>query len=407
MTQTTVRRRRLLWAWLAAGLVLGTLLAGAVLYVASQTPRGQEEVLQFTLDRIGRGITGGKLEVKRVRGNLLTGAWLYDVSLRTLDGEPFLVADSAYLDYTLRTLLTSRIHIERAELYQPEVYIRRFPGDSTWNYQELFRDTSSTPRPPGPERHTFLDSVVVVNGRARVQLPWEPTPGLSPRARRAEIAETLSDTSQLLVQRVRGGYLRSNHFTRLDGRFSRVRFAPGTEAGTFLHVDALSGFAQIFREPVRINALTGEILVLDQQVQFHVPMARLPGSRIGAAGRVRFPPDADEPWYDVFFVGEQVAFRDLQWLYPRFPREATGTLSLLVETRPDGLLFLTRDARIQAPGTRLSGSFGMVVGDTIRFHNVDLKADPLRVATVEAMLPEQLPVVGLRIGGAEIRGTKR
>lgn len=406
MTQATVHRRRRLWGWLAGGLLLGALLGGVVLYVASQTARGQQEVLEFTLERLGRGIQG-ELRVARVRGNLLTGAWLYDVSLRTRDGEPFLVADSAYLDYTLRTLLTARINIERAELYQPQVYIRRLPGDSLWNYQELFRDTSSVPRPEGPERHTFVHSAVVVNGRARVQLPWEPTPGLSARAQRAEVAEVLADTSQLLVQRVRGGFLRTANFTRLDGRFSRIRFAPGTEAGTYVRVDALSGIAQVYRDPLRIVALTGEVLSLDQQVQFHAPAVRLPHSRLGVAGRVYFPPDADEPYYDVFLVGEEIALRDMQWLYPRFPREGRGTLSLLVETRPDGTLFLARDARMQLPGTRVAGSFGMIVGDTLRFVDVDLTADPLRVATIEAMLPEQLPVVGLRIGAAEIQGPER
>lgn len=406
MTHATTRRRHQLWGWLGGGLLLGALLATAALFAAARTSRGQAEVLQFTLERLGRGIQGD-LRVARVRGNLLTGAWLYGVSLRTRDGEPFLVADSAYLDYTLRTLLTARVHIERAELYQPQVYIRRLPGDSTWNYQELFRDTSSVPRADGPERHTYLDTVVVVNGRARVQLPWEPTPGLSARARRAEVADVLSDTSQLLVQRVRGGFLRTNHFTRLDGRFSRVRFAPGTEAGTYLQVDSLAGFAQVFREPLRVAGLRGEILVLDQQVQFHAPAVRLPASRLGVAGRVHFPPGTDEPYYDVFLVGEEVAFRDLQWLYPRFPRDARGSLSLVVETRPDGTLFQVRDARVQAPGTRLTGSFGMIVGDSVRFVDVDVRADPLRVATVEAMLPEELPVVGLRIGAAEIRGTQR
>lgn len=406
MTEATVRRRRWLWGWLAGGLLLGAVVGGVVLYLASQTSRGQAEVLRFTLERLGRGIHG-ELRVARVRGNLLTGAWLYGVSLRTRDGQPFLVADSAYLDYTLRTLLTARINIERAELYQPQVYIRRLPGDSLWNYQDLFRDTSSVPRPEGPERHTYIDSAVVVNGRARVQLPWEPTPGLSARAQRAEVAEVLSDTSHLLVQRVRGGFLRTVNFTRLDGRFSAVRFAPGTEAGTYLRVDALAGIAQVYRDPVRIVSLAGEVLSLDQQVQFHAPAVRLPNSRLGVAGRVYFPPETDEPYYDVFLVGEEIALRDMQWLYPRFPREGRGTLSLLVETRPDGTLFLARDARMQLPGTHVEGSFGMVVGDTLRFVDVDLRADPLRVATIEAMLPEQLPVVGLRIGAAEIRGPER
>jgi hypothetical protein len=67
-------------------------------------------------------------------------------------------------------------------------------------------------------------------------------------------------------------------------------------------------------------------------------------------------------------------------------------------------MFLAHDADVRAPGTHVVGSFGMQVGDTLRFMDVDLKAEPVRVSTIERMLPEGLPVRGLTLGGAEIRG---
>lgn len=393
--------------WLLGGLVAGLGLAALVLYVAASTGPGQEWVLRFTLDRLGRSLQG-RLVIERVSGNLLTGARLYGIRLTGPDGVPFVVADSADLDYDIRTLLTARIHIEDVTLYQPQVLVRRMPGDSLWNYEEIFRDTSTVKRPPGPERHTYLDSIRLVNARARVQLPWEPTPGLSARAARREVAEVLSDTSTILVQRAPGGYLRTVNFTALNGRVSHVRFAPGTPQGTYLRVDSLGGFAQIFRAPVRITDLRGEMLVLPEQVQFHAPLVQLRSSRLGAAGTLRFPPEAEQPLYDVAILGQDVAFRDLRWLYPRFPGDARGSLTLLVESRsPDGkdVLFLARNADIRAPGTHVTGDFGMILGDTLRFVDVNLRAKPLRVATLEAMLPQKLPVVGLHIGSAEIRGS--
>jgi hypothetical protein len=51
----------------------------------------------------------------------------------------------------------------------------------------------------------------------------------------------------------------------------------------------------------------------------------------------------------------------------------------------------------------VQGQFGMLLGDTIRFVDADLRADPLDVRTVEGLLPGGLPVRGLVIGGAEIR----
>jgi hypothetical protein len=77
---------------------------------------------------------------------------------------------------------------------------------------------------------------------------------------------------------------------------------------------------------------------------------------------------------------------------------------MLVETRDDGTLFLARDMRFRAPGTRLAGGFGMIAGDTLKFVDVDLRADPLDVAILEGMLPDSLPVRGLRIGSVEIAG---
>ena len=46
----------------------------------------------------------------------------------------------------------------------------------------------------------------------------------------------------------------------------------------------------------------------------------------------------------------------------------------------------------------------MILGDTLRFVDVDLTADPVRVSTIEKMLPEGLPVRGLVLGGVDIRG---
>jgi hypothetical protein len=189
-----------------------------------------------------------------------------------------------------------------------------------------------------------------------------------------------------------------------------VRFAPGTRSGSRIHVDSLRGLAQIFRKPVQFNQVQGQIALLRGHVELDAPVLRLPGSSLSLSGVVRtdsFPAWFDEeqaPMYDLALRGDSVEFRDLQWLYPRFPAEARGSLSLRIEHRPGGLMFLARDGDITAPGTHIVGDFGMILGDTLRFVDVDLEVDPIRVATIERMLPEGLPVRGLVLGGVEIRG---
>lgn len=385
-------------AWLAGGILVIVLVGAAAVYFLTQTGRGRERVLELTLDRLGAGIAG-RLEIDSIRGNLLTGAMLYGLSLRDEQGVPFVLADSAYLNYDARTLTTPRILIQSAVLYDPEVYVYQLPGDTLWNYQKLFPPGET----PGPQRYTLLDRARIVSGEARVDIPWEPE-ATSPRARRREIAEALADTSPLIVRRVPGGYLRTINLRDLDGTLSDVRFAPGSEAGSYFGIDRLAGTVQFFRTPFRVERMEGALQLVDERVEFRAPVLQFPNSRLDAHGVIRFGERGEDPRYDVVLHGDTVALRDFRWLYPRFPEDAHGQLTLLVETRPEGTLFHAQDMVMRAPGTRVVGDFGMITGDTVRFVDVALEADPLRAATIEQMLPDSLPVRGLHIGSVEIRG---
>ncbi len=386
-------------AWLLGGMLVVLVVGGGAIWYLTQTGGGRGRVLQLTLDRLGGGIRGN-LRVERIDGNLLSGAMLHGVSLRDETGEPFVLADSAFLDYDLRTLTTPRIHIERVVLYSPEIYVYQLPGDTLWNYQKLFPPGEK----PGPQRYTLVDRAWVVGADVRVRIPWEPV-DTAPRARRREIREALADTSPVMVRQVRGGYLRTINLRGMTGALRDVRFAPGTEAGSYFGIDSLFGTVQFFRTPFRVERMQGELQLVADRVEFSAPVFNLPGSRISTAGTIRLGQKrGEDPRYDVTFSSDSVALRDLRWLYPRFPRDATGGLKLLVETRDDGTLFLARDMRLRAPGIRLTGGFGMIAGDTLRFVDVNLRAAPLDVATLEGMLPDSLPVRGLRIGEVEIRG---
>ncbi|HEX6040647.1 hypothetical protein [Longimicrobium sp.] len=399
--------------WGLGGFALGLLIVLLVLNIVARTDRGHAFVLQRTLEALGKNVRGGKLYVRDIEGNLFEGAKVYGLRLVDNEGRPFVVADSAYLDYRITTLLSPRIHITRATLYDPEVYVFKLPGDTLWNYQAIFADTTTRdPNEPRIERATLLDTIRMVNGVVRVQTPWSPDSTLSPRAQRAMVADALSDTSLVLVDRVRGGYIRTMNFTRLNGRITRVRFAPGSTNGSRLHVDSLRGVAQIFRDTVRFNQVQGQVALLRAHVELDAPVIALPNSRLSMSGVVRtdsFPEwfnEAEAPMYDIAFRSDSVAFRDLLWLYPRFPREATGQMSLRIENRPEGLMFLGREVDVRARGTHVTGDFGMIVGDTLRFVDVDVEAEPINTAVIERMLPEGLPVQGLRLGGATIQGNR-
>jgi hypothetical protein len=404
------RRRLRLAAWGLGGVLLGVGLLVLLLNVVARTERGHEFVLEQTLAAIAGGIPRGELTIERISGNLFEGANVYGVRLVDDRGRVFLAADSGYIDYRVTTLLSPRIHIQSAVLHDPEVYVFRLPGDTLWNYEAIFADTTTRDPATRVERATIVDRLRIRGGMARVQLPWVPDSTLGAAAQRREVADALSDTSQILVDEVEGGYLRTMNFTEMNGRLSGIRFAPGSETGSLIRIDSLRTMAQIFREPAELVHAEGRIALLVGHIEVDAPLVRLPNSELAVRGVVRsarFPEwfdPAEAPMYDLTFESEAVRLRDLQWLYPYFPDEGGGAMVLDIEHRPGGLMFLFQGARIAAPGTRIAGSFGLIMGDTLRFVEVDVEADPVDVGVVESMLPEGLPVVGLRLGGVEVRG---
>jgi hypothetical protein len=386
------------WRWFYSGLALALVTAGVLVAILSQTGWGQRRVLRVTLGAIG-GNLQGQLAIERLAGNLLVGARLYGISIRGDDGEPFLLADSAFAEYRLPTLLGDQLAIRRLVLYQPRLELRRLPGDTLWNYQRIFTDTLSTDTVS--ERTTSIDRLDFVGGTVRVMYAWEPEIEQPGAARQAEIREALSDSSLLVVQRVPGGFLRTMRFTDLHGTLSEAFFPSPVGRGSYFRVDSLAGRMFIYRDPLVIRRARGEIAIRDSIMEVRVPDVILPRSRLSLQGTVLI---AEENPVDLTLRSDTFALADLRWLYPRLPEQGGGAAVLRWQTRPDGTLFLARQMRLSLPGTRVQGSFGVVTGDTIRFTDVDLQADPLRVETIEQLLPEGLPVRGLRIGAVEVRG---
>lgn len=389
--------------WLVGGLVAGIAVATLFIIALTQTDPGRERVLALALDATSGGLNG-ELVVERLDGNLLTGAKLYAIRLAGEDGEPLLLADSALVNYRLPTLIRGDVFLERLVLYDPELYLRRLPGDTLWNYERIFL-SGEDEQPGEPGRAFLFEEMRVIDGRVVLRTAWEPGEELVGAEREQSIAEALADTSRLRVERVPGGLLRTIRIGLDDARLSSSVYAPAERGGSLFHFDRLSGTLRLWREPFEVEYLEGELAFEEGRIEFRVPRGILPESRFSAFGVIEL---ADEEAgeeanrYDISVVGEQLAFADLQALYPRLPQDGHARLRFTMETRPEGTLFLVRQLRLEAPGTRIIGDFGMVAGDTIRFVNTDLEAPTLRVPTIEAMLPAELPIEGLRIGEAEI-----
>jgi hypothetical protein len=391
-----IRRRG---RWLGIGTLIAVAVAIVGIVMFTRTDRGREEILTYTLNTVG-GQLNGTLTVDRLEGNLLSGARLYDVEIRGLDDEVLIESDSAFIDYRLPTLLGGDIVIKDLVLYHPDIYLRRLPGDSLWNYQQILSDTVETPE-DGEDRATLVERLQLINARIRVRTPWEPDDDLSGPARERESRVALADTSRIVVDSVEGGMLRTMYFAVEEAVLSDLLISSDEREGTRLMVESGRALAYIWADPpLRITEVNGQIGIRSGVVRFDAPRVVSGGSAVSTSGIVDLT--GDEPRFDLVVEGNRIALRDLQWLYPPLPDRGDLGGRLTLETRPGGLFFMVRDGRLQTPDTRIVGDVGMLMGDTLRFTSVDLHADPLNVGTVQRMLPGSTPIDGLTIGSAVI-----
>ncbi|MGI9189125.1 MAG: hypothetical protein ACR2F9_03185 [Longimicrobiaceae bacterium] len=385
-----------------AGMLLAIVGVAASIAIITQTAGGRGRVLDFTLATLG-GQIRGTFTVERLSGNIFTGARAYGVVIRERDGTLFLRADSVYAHYRLPSLLATQLAIKDLVFYDAAVEIYRLPTDSLWNYQRIFSDTSSGPKGP-PERTISIGRLTLADVDVRVRLPWEPEDTVPGRAQTREIREALADTSQLVVARVPGGYLRTVLLEDLHARATDAFFPLPVGRGSYLRIDRLAGSVYFYRRPIPVRAARGEIAMRDSLIEVQAPEVWLPRSRLALEGVVTL--SAGENRFDFDIRSDTAVLADFAWLYPPFGRSGSGSFRVGLETRPGGgNLFAFSELRLALPGTRVWGSLGVTTGDTVRFVDADLHADPLDVDVMETLLPEDLPVHTLRVGSAAAGGS--
>lgn len=386
-------RRRRSVDWLFAGALITALLALGLVLGVTRTEWGRERIIELTVDALGSRIEG-ELVIGRISGNLLTGARIYDLSIRDPNGERFLDVDSAYIRYEVPTLLGGDMVLRDLVLYHPRLLLTKLPGDTLWNYRRVL------PPGEGPDstggRATILRDAALHDADIVVRTAWEPDEDLEQAARDEAIRLALSDTSPLVVTQTPAGLVREMRFMVDSLALPHGVIASRERGGNYFRISQFAGDLFLWRRALEVRNAAGQIAQLGDTVEFRLNPVLLPESRLSAAGIVDL--SGPEPRYDLIGEGEQLAFSDLQPAYGRLPSGGSARLGFTFETRPDGSLITGRDFQMQAPGTRVNGAFTLLTGDTLRFVEAELEAPELRVATVEQMLPAEIPVRGLHIG---------
>ena len=388
-----MKRNTRIAVYVLAGLAAGLVIASIVLVFVSRTPFAMERVRRLALGWLDDQVEG-EVHIGRITGRgLLGGLTLHDFYIIDRRGRPFLAADSATLTYNWRTFVSGEIVIDRSTLYSPNVYLEQLPGDSIWNYQHVFPDRTPEAEPPARRRLILFNDARVVDGMTVVRIPFEFNERIQP-----------IDTARTVIEPVPGGFARVLRFDSVNGHFTRVIWESPIEQGKLVDVRSLRAKTYVWREAARITDVRGTITLRDTILTFDLPHVRMPATQAAIVGRVVM--EEGQNFFDVRADSRRFTFRDMQWLYPRLPDEGGGSGTLRIQSqRPSGILWLATNTRISAPGTRMSGNFGVVTsGDSMYFTDVDMRAAPLNLELIQDILPGTLPVEGLLVGTVEVKG---
>jgi hypothetical protein len=396
------RRRRRPAPYLLWGIVVGILLGLVFVLALTQTDRGRARILAFTLDTLGGRFTG-VLTIDRIDGNLITGAKLHNLQLRDHDGVHLAIIDSAYIRYRVPTLVGGDLVITRLEAYSADINLFLMPGDTIWNYQRILTDPD--PDPDARAGATLVERLLLRDARVTIRSPWEPDPTYSAAAQERETQRVLDDP-RWIVEAVPGGFLRTMRIDLAHADVSELLISPDERGGIYLDLDDASGDIRMWDDPpLVVRSARASLHLREGIVNYRAPEIVLPNSRGESVGRIDLR--GDRPLYDVVILSPRFALADLRFLYPWLPEdpaEGVGSARLWLEDIPEGLGVVARDLRLTMPGTEVSGRFGIIANESLRFVDVDLTADPLQVDDVERLFPVDLTVEGLVIGGAVIRG---
>ena len=376
------RRRARYRRWVAFGGLFALLAVGLVTVVVSRTGFGQERLRRATVDwledRFPGAITIADLGSEASLFGTMT---LGGVTITDPSGRPFVDVERALISYDWRTLVSGRVVFDRVDVRGARLVLERLPGWEEWNYERAFR--GETPDPADSSR-TLVDlrDVTIADATVEVRLPWE---GGDP------------DSARVLVEDTPSGPVRVYAFQDLSLEADRVLAETPGEPGRLVELDALSADVYVWDQPARVRSVRGTVSVRDSIVSLDLDRVELPGSRLEVAGRVVVGDAGPKP--DLRISGDRLDLADFGWLHPNLPREGSGRADVQIRALgPRRVLWFAENLDLETPQTHLRGSLGLVTGDTLYFSRLNLDADPFDIATLERLLPVDLPLDGLEAG---------
>ncbi|MEO8562209.1 MAG: translocation/assembly module TamB domain-containing protein [bacterium] len=389
-------------------LVLAVLavIALTAVWIGTNSEFGRERVRRFALGTLG-GATHGIVKIGGIRGNLLSGATLTDISITDSGGHPFLKADSLSGRYSIGGFLSKRVEIRDLVIYRPDIVVEKLPGGKDWNYRILWPASKPTPGDTAPGFGSWVrfDNARVVDGHLVVRSPWAPRTGVAARVRDSIVTDALKGGSRLMIVQAPGGYQKVIELQHVDGRFPQVRIADPNFKVRLLDVATMRMEAYPFRPPAAIvTAMAGRFEFNDDSLWWKNAHVQLPASKMRGDGAYLI----NNGDMRLSVAGEPAAFNDFRWLYPHTPATGGGTLALGVKWEGVTQDYVMRNADLRTDGAHILGDLGTTMTDTIFFHDAQLRFTGVTTKLIHEVIPSvKSPRDGVLEGRAKFSGTAK
>ncbi|HEY2066782.1 MAG TPA: hypothetical protein VGG84_12535 [Gemmatimonadaceae bacterium] len=377
-----------------------------VVLVLTNTPWGNEQVRRILVSQTNGRLTG-RLDVARLRGNLLSGATLTDVRIVDSARQPLFSARRVQVRYGIWAALHRRVVLESVVLDTPFIMMDKRPG-ARWNFQTLVRP-SNTPqdtstRGASPE----IGDVVIHHGQFVYRRPWRPDSTLPADKRDAAIAAALGSSARNRTERVPGGFQRIVEYHDIDAHVPEFHLAHGGQP-TFARIAALSMIAEPYRPPpIEVRSLTATLYFSKDSLWWRGARMALPASQVTGDGRIGL----NGSGFVLRLDAGPVAFADMRWLNPRFPADGGGRLQYTMRVHGDTAEYAVAGADLRYREATVAGSVSLArvhpaIGvSTVLVRSADVVVARLTTATLRELAPSlKLYRRGTIDGRAVVSGT--
>ncbi len=361
------------------------LLAMGVVLVLTGTDWGRERMRRLAQNSLNSYLHG-TTRIGRLSGNLLVGVTVHDFVITDSAGKPFIAIESFRANYSIMGLLRKRVWIDGAVAVRPLVVLDR-PEGQPWNWQRIFARITA-PKPP-TQRPGWGDwirftNATVVDGELIVRTPWRPSERLSATARDSVIRDVLGGGSRLLVHRVTGGFEKVVQLDSITGTIPLLRLSQPGLKDRLLEISALTMTAYPFRPPAaNVRDMKAVISFNNDSAWWHGAYVALPQSRATGDGSYAFA-SGD---MTLTVHSDPADLGDMRWVYPRLLANGRGKFDLRLEWRGALQDYQFANADITMGPSHVTGTFGIMLGDTITIHDADLRFAGLDTRTLEQLIP--------------------